>query len=170
MPAILLVTLSQISFWINKEATPARVIFGSNSVLTLSMLALSNRKSMPAVSYITAIDVYLTVCFAFTFFTVVQYAFINSFILAAPKKLIADLNDRQKCDKIIRLNFKAFKQLQKQKTNSPMLVKQLASLRDFRSFDIYELMQNVHDPGKKTLERERFVSLMSILKKILVSS
>lgn len=37
MPCYLLVFLSQVSFWINKEATPARMTYGSTTVLALTL-------------------------------------------------------------------------------------------------------------------------------------
>ena len=106
--AILLVILSQVSFWINKEATPARLIFGSNAVLSLMLLSLGQRKDVPMVSYITAFDIYLTICFFFSFGSVIQYAVVNSLTVVIPKKLLAKVEkackarDSIKFQKLVR--------------------------------------------------------------------
>lgn len=60
LPCGLIVFISQISFWINKEATPARMIFGSNAILSLTMQSISLRNEVPQISKITALDFYMS--------------------------------------------------------------------------------------------------------------
>ncbi|XP_078582086.1 gamma-aminobutyric acid receptor subunit beta-1-like [Branchiostoma floridae x Branchiostoma japonicum] len=77
IPSILLVVLSWVSFWINPEAVPARVALGITTVLTMTTLMSGAQAQMPKISYIKAIDVYLVMCFLFTFFALVEYAAVN---------------------------------------------------------------------------------------------
>ncbi|CAH1256288.1 GABRB1 [Branchiostoma lanceolatum] len=77
IPSILLAVLSWVSFWINPEAVPARVALGITTVLTMTTLMSGAQAQMPKISYIKAIDVYLVMCFLFTFFALVEYAAVN---------------------------------------------------------------------------------------------
>ncbi|XP_026691627.2 gamma-aminobutyric acid receptor subunit alpha-6 [Ciona intestinalis] len=79
LPCILIVILSQISFWINKEAVPARTVSGIMTVLSLTMLSISTRQSLPKVAYATALDWYMAVCFAFCFAALIEFASVNYF-------------------------------------------------------------------------------------------
>uniref|UniRef100_A0A8C6LKE3 Gamma-aminobutyric acid type A receptor subunit alpha6a n=1 Tax=Nothobranchius furzeri TaxID=105023 RepID=A0A8C6LKE3_NOTFU len=65
IPLIMIVVLSQVSFWINKESVPARTVAGITTVLTMTTLSISARQSLPKVSYATAMDWFIAVCFAF---------------------------------------------------------------------------------------------------------
>ncbi|KAG9336274.1 hypothetical protein JZ751_002621 [Albula glossodonta] len=58
-PATLMVMLSWVSFWIDRRAVPARVPLGITTVLTMSTIITGVNASMPRVSYIKAVDVYL---------------------------------------------------------------------------------------------------------------
>ncbi|XP_039251861.1 gamma-aminobutyric acid receptor subunit alpha-2-like [Styela clava] len=79
LPCILIVILSQVSFWINKEAVPARTVSGIMTVLNLTTLSISTRQSFPKVSYATALDWYISVCFAFCFAALIEFASVNYF-------------------------------------------------------------------------------------------
>uniref|UniRef100_F6YG13 Uncharacterized protein n=1 Tax=Ciona intestinalis TaxID=7719 RepID=F6YG13_CIOIN len=82
LPCILIVILSQISFWINKEAVPARTVSGIMTVLSLTMLSISTRQSLPKVAYATALDWYMAVCFAFCFAALIEFASGKLFFLS----------------------------------------------------------------------------------------
>ncbi|KFU87492.1 Gamma-aminobutyric acid receptor subunit gamma-3, partial [Chaetura pelagica] len=77
IPCILTVVLSWVSFWIKKDATPARTALGITTVLTMTTLSTIARKSLPRVSYITAMDLFVTVCFLFVFAALMEYATLN---------------------------------------------------------------------------------------------
>ncbi|XP_030584124.1 gamma-aminobutyric acid receptor subunit gamma-3 isoform X1 [Archocentrus centrarchus] len=85
IPCILTVVLSWVSFWIKKDATPARTalvlwsIFceGITTVLTMTTLSTVSRTSLPRVSYVTAMDLFVTVCFLFVFAALMEYATLN---------------------------------------------------------------------------------------------
>ncbi|XP_073445681.1 gamma-aminobutyric acid receptor subunit rho-1 isoform X2 [Dendrobates tinctorius] len=76
-PAILMVMLSWVSFWIDRRAVPARVPLGITTVLTMSTIITGVNASMPRVSYIKAVDIYLWVSFVFVFLSVLEYAAVN---------------------------------------------------------------------------------------------
>ncbi|XP_041055132.1 gamma-aminobutyric acid receptor subunit gamma-3 isoform X2 [Carcharodon carcharias] len=77
IPCILTVVLSWVSFWIKKDATPARTALGITTVLTMTTLSSIARKSLPKVSYVTAMDLFVTVCFLFVFAALMEYAALN---------------------------------------------------------------------------------------------
>ena len=57
VPSILIVILSWVSFWINVDASPARVSIGLLTVLTTTTMSSVARASLPRVSYIKVIQV-----------------------------------------------------------------------------------------------------------------
>ena len=69
--------MSWISFWIKPEAVPARVTLGVTSLLTLSTQHANSQKSLPPVSYIKAIDVFMSGCTVFVFLSLMEYALVN---------------------------------------------------------------------------------------------
>ncbi|XP_068448975.1 gamma-aminobutyric acid receptor subunit gamma-3 [Clinocottus analis] len=77
IPCILTVVLSWVSFWIKKDATPARTALGITTVLTMTTLSSVARTSLPRVSYVTAMDLFVTVCFLFVFAALMEYAALN---------------------------------------------------------------------------------------------
>ncbi|XP_074504523.1 gamma-aminobutyric acid receptor subunit alpha-6a [Sebastes fasciatus] len=77
IPLIMVVVLSQVSFWINKESVPARTVAGITTVLTMTTLSISARESLPKVAYATAMDWFIAVCFAFVASALVEFAAVN---------------------------------------------------------------------------------------------
>ena len=45
----------------------------------MTFLALENRNDLPRVSYATALDVYVAMCFIFVLLTIVQFAIVHRF-------------------------------------------------------------------------------------------
>ncbi|XP_032832868.1 gamma-aminobutyric acid receptor subunit gamma-2-like isoform X1 [Petromyzon marinus] len=81
IPCILIVVLSWVSFWINRDATPARTALGITTVLTMTTLSTISRKTLPKVSYATAMDLFVTVCFFFVFAAMIEYATLTFFVM-----------------------------------------------------------------------------------------
>ncbi|KAM9311068.1 gamma-aminobutyric acid receptor subunit alpha-6 [Gastrophryne carolinensis] len=79
IPCSMTVVLSQVVFWINKESVPARTVAGITTVLTMTTLSISARHSFPKVSYATAMDWFIAVCFAFVFSALIEFAAVNYF-------------------------------------------------------------------------------------------
>ncbi|CAG9854553.1 unnamed protein product [Phyllotreta striolata] len=78
-PCILLVVLSWVSFWLNREATADRVSLGITTVLTMTFLGLEARTNLPKVPYPTALDFFVFLSFAFIFATIIQFAIVHYF-------------------------------------------------------------------------------------------
>ncbi|XP_014612543.1 PREDICTED: gamma-aminobutyric acid receptor alpha-like isoform X2 [Polistes canadensis] len=78
-PCILLVVLSWVSFWLNREATADRVSLGITTVLTMTFLGLEARTDLPKVPYPTALDFFVFLSFAFIFATIIQFAVVHYF-------------------------------------------------------------------------------------------
>jgi len=78
-PCILLVVISWVSFWLNREATSDRISLGITTVLTMTFLGLEARKDLPKVTYPTALDYFVFISFAYIFSTVVQFGLVHHF-------------------------------------------------------------------------------------------
>ena len=77
IPTFLIVILSWMSFWINIEAAPARTSLGVTTVLMITTQTSSSRSSLPKVSYIKALDVWMATCLLFVFSALLEYAVVN---------------------------------------------------------------------------------------------
>ncbi|XP_022059458.1 glycine receptor subunit alpha-2 isoform X1 [Acanthochromis polyacanthus] len=77
IPSLLIVILSWVSFWINMDAAPARVALGITTVLTMTTQSSGSRASLPKVSYVKAIDIWMAVCLLFVFAALLEYAGVN---------------------------------------------------------------------------------------------
>ena len=63
IPAMVIVSISWLSFWINHEAMVARMIINIMSIMMLMTLMVSTNTTLPKVSYIKALDMYMFPCF-----------------------------------------------------------------------------------------------------------
>ncbi|XP_075065978.1 gamma-aminobutyric acid receptor subunit beta-2 isoform X2 [Mixophyes fleayi] len=77
MPTILITILSWVSFWINYDASAARVALGITTVLTMTTINTHLRETLPKIPYVKAIDMYLMGCFVFVFMALLEYALVN---------------------------------------------------------------------------------------------
>uniref|UniRef100_A0A8C5TQN4 Glycine receptor alpha 4 (pseudogene) n=1 Tax=Malurus cyaneus samueli TaxID=2593467 RepID=A0A8C5TQN4_9PASS len=87
IPSLLIVILSWVSFWINMDAAPARVGLGITTVLTMTTQSAGSRASLPKVSYVKAIDIWMAVCLLFVFAALLEYAAVN-FVSRQHKELM----------------------------------------------------------------------------------
>ncbi|KAM4797347.1 glycine receptor subunit alpha-2 isoform 4-T4 [Rhinophrynus dorsalis] len=94
IPSLLIVILSWVSFWINMDAAPARVALGITTVLTMTTQSSGSRASLPKVSYVKAIDIWMAVCLLFVFAALLEYAAVN-FVSRQHKEFLR-LRRRQK--------------------------------------------------------------------------
>lgn len=78
-PCVLLVVLSWVSFWLNREATADRISLGITTVLTMTFLGLEARTDLPKVPYPTALDFFVFLSFGFIFATIIQFAIVHYF-------------------------------------------------------------------------------------------
>ncbi|CAL1278779.1 unnamed protein product [Larinioides sclopetarius] len=77
IPAGLIVIISWVSFWLHRNATPARVALGVTTVLTITTLMSSTNAALPKISYVKSIDVYLGTCFVMVFASLLEYATVG---------------------------------------------------------------------------------------------
>lgn len=70
VPSVLIVGVSMLTFWIPRDAVPARVTLGITSLLTI----ITKQASMPDVSYVVALGAWLSCCTAFVFLSLLEYA------------------------------------------------------------------------------------------------
>ncbi|XP_060083942.1 glycine receptor subunit alpha-2-like [Ylistrum balloti] len=77
IPSILIVFLSWVSFWLNIEAVPARISLGLLTVLTMTTQSSGARATLPRVSYVKAIDVWMSICLLFVFAALIEFAYVN---------------------------------------------------------------------------------------------
>lgn len=77
IPTIMIVLLSWVSFWLSIDAVPARISLGILTVLTMTTQKGAAISSLPRVSYVKAIDVWMAVCLAFVFAALLEFAFVN---------------------------------------------------------------------------------------------
>nr|XP_034305348.1 glycine receptor subunit alpha-2 [Crassostrea gigas] len=77
IPSMLIVILSWISFWIHVDYLPARASLGVVCVLTMTTQSSGIRSSLPVLSYIKAIDVWLAAGLLFVVAALLEFAYIN---------------------------------------------------------------------------------------------
>ncbi|XP_021348248.1 glycine receptor subunit alpha-3-like isoform X2 [Mizuhopecten yessoensis] len=77
IPSILIVLLSWVSFWLNIDAVPARISLGLLTVLTMTTQSSGARATLPRVSYVKAIDVWMSMCLIFVFSALIEFAYVN---------------------------------------------------------------------------------------------
>ncbi|XP_052075913.1 gamma-aminobutyric acid receptor alpha-like [Mytilus californianus] len=86
LPCTLIVCLSWVSFWINRDAAPARVLLGVTTILSTASTGMMVRDGLPRVPYATALDVYLNVCIVYNLAAMIEYAAVNYFTKIIPKE------------------------------------------------------------------------------------
>nr|WOK84219.1 gamma-aminobutyric acid receptor subunit beta-1 protein [Thrips tabaci] len=77
MPSVLLVVISWVTFWLDPDIVPARVLLGSSTMLTFITLAVQTDRSLP-VSYFKASEIWFVGCCTFIFGSLVEFAFVNT--------------------------------------------------------------------------------------------
>ncbi|CAN7946214.1 unnamed protein product, partial [Ixodes pacificus] len=77
IPAGLIVVTSWVSFWLHRNASPARVALGVLTVLTMTTLMSSTNAALPKISYVKSIDIYLGTCFVMVFAALLEYATVG---------------------------------------------------------------------------------------------
>ncbi|XP_034948508.1 LOW QUALITY PROTEIN: kinesin-like protein KIF19 [Chelonus insularis] len=78
IPSILIVVVSWVSFWLHVDASPPRIVLGTNTILAFMTLASKVENSLPKVSYIKASEIWFLGCTIFLFAAMVEFAFVNT--------------------------------------------------------------------------------------------
>lgn len=79
VPCIIMVIMSWIVFWMDRNNIGDRIALGITTVLTIVFLLGSSNSTMPRVSYPKAIDWYLMTSFIFVFTTLIMCLLIFRF-------------------------------------------------------------------------------------------
>ncbi|KAF0300685.1 Glycine receptor subunit alphaZ1 [Amphibalanus amphitrite] len=85
LPSILIVLVSFLSFWIPVENVPGRVALGVTSLLTLATQFTTMQRSLPPVSYMKAMDVWMFLCIVVVFLAMVEFTLAYNFRILVPE-------------------------------------------------------------------------------------
>ncbi|KAG1714380.1 Glycine receptor subunit alpha-3 [Nymphon striatum] len=108
VPSIVLVTSSFITFWLDMNAVPARVMIGVTTMLNFCTTMNGFRSSLPVVSNLTAMNVWENVCMFFIYMSLIEFVVVNymhrtrvrrSAIQAVSRFLSISQNGRQDHDR-----------------------------------------------------------------------
>uniref|UniRef100_A0A0N5B9U9 Ig-like domain-containing protein n=1 Tax=Strongyloides papillosus TaxID=174720 RepID=A0A0N5B9U9_STREA len=77
IPCCMIVVVSWVSFWLDKDCVPARIFLGATTFLTMTTQASGANAKLPPVSYIKAVDIWIGVCLFFIFGALLEYALVN---------------------------------------------------------------------------------------------
>uniref|UniRef100_A0AC35GDH0 Uncharacterized protein n=1 Tax=Panagrolaimus sp. PS1159 TaxID=55785 RepID=A0AC35GDH0_9BILA len=103
IPSFMLVAVSWVSFWLDKDSVPARVTLGVTTLLTMTTQASAVNQNLPPVSYTKAIDIWIGVCLAFIFGALLEFALVN---WAARKDVVRQsYRHRQQAQMLLSPNF-----------------------------------------------------------------
>uniref|UniRef100_A0A8C7YE98 Gamma-aminobutyric acid type A receptor subunit beta3 n=1 Tax=Oryzias sinensis TaxID=183150 RepID=A0A8C7YE98_9TELE len=170
MPSILITILSWVSFWINYDASAARVALGITTVLTMTTINTHLRETLPKIPYVKAIDMYLMGCFVFVFLALLEYAFVNYIFFGrgpqmqkklAEKALKAN-NERSKYEKpkvdsqgnILLTTLEIHNEVGSNEITTTLSETHNSSSMVFDNSGIqYRKQSAVHDPGRLSLDR-----------------
>ncbi|WAQ98988.1 GBRA6-like protein, partial [Mya arenaria] len=95
LPCSMITCLSWVSFWINRDAAPARVLLGVTTILATAGIGMTVREGLSRVSYATALDTYLNVCVVYEMAAMIEYAAVNYFTKVLPLEGGADSSDEE---------------------------------------------------------------------------
>ncbi|XP_024941285.1 glutamate-gated chloride channel isoform X4 [Cephus cinctus] len=77
IPGIILVTSSFITFWLEWNAVPARVMIGVTTMLNFFTTSNGFRSTLPVVSNLTAMNVWDGVCMCFIYASLLEFVAVN---------------------------------------------------------------------------------------------
>lgn len=78
LPSMMIVAISWVSFWLQADQSPPRIMLGTSTMLTFITLASAQGKTLPKVSYIKVSEVWFLGCCMFIFGSLVEFAFVNT--------------------------------------------------------------------------------------------
>ena len=94
IPAFLVVVISWIPFWLDREDSHARVGLGVTTVLTMTTLVTNTNSALPKISYMKSLDIYLEVSSAMVFASLIQYAVVGYFTAKMVNKITSKTNNQ----------------------------------------------------------------------------
>ena len=71
--------MSWVSFWLDPNAVPGRTTLGTSTWLTLITLTRNTGSDkLPKVNYVKFIDIWFLTCTCFIFFSLLEFAIVNT--------------------------------------------------------------------------------------------
>nr|XP_020651483.1 glycine receptor subunit alpha-4 [Pogona vitticeps] len=159
IPSLLIVILSWVSFWINMDAAPARVGLGITTVLTMTTQSAGSRASLPKVSYVKAIDIWMAVCLLFVFAALLEYAAVN--FVSRQHKEFMRLRRRQRRQRMgLASRTPSLESLQQQLEDLPSSESTYETLSQFGSIDS-RLLREEELLRRRYLDRAKRIDTIS---------
>lgn len=85
IPGMLLVTSSFITFWLEWNAVPGRVMLGVTTMLNFFTMSNNFRSNLPVVSNLTAMNVWDGVCMCFIYASLLEFVTVNYLARKKPR-------------------------------------------------------------------------------------
>ncbi|MBN3303080.1 GLRA2 protein, partial [Amia calva] len=150
IPSLLIVILSWVSFWINMDAAPARVALGITTVLTMTTQSSGSRASLPKVSYVKAIDIWMAVCLLFVFAALLEYAGVN-FVSRQQKEFLRLRRRQRRQNKAVVIGNEGIQS-----------VRCMNGLRD-KEPSTYGTLKQIYNAGSRACSVHLWVKNMNVL-------